>query len=80
MSTVTLARLYEDQGHAKDALGIYKSIVIKDPQNTLAIEGIKRLSKKHTHFAPLNEKMYEMFVNSEEQDYNNFQEWLVQWN
>jgi tetratricopeptide (TPR) repeat protein len=48
--TLTLARLYEDQGHKIDALEIYEELLKKDPENIEIVDAISRLSGKKKNF------------------------------
>jgi len=43
LATSTLARLYEDQGHADDAARIYGEVLARDPDDPAAKAGIARL-------------------------------------
>jgi transcription elongation factor GreA-like protein len=85
MKTLTLAALYETQGHLEDALNIYKEILEKDPKNKKAIEGFKRLSsniKQYKSFDGVNQKMKNYFVKMrEEEHFDKFERWLARsWN
>lgn len=50
--TITLGRLYEKQGHIKEAIEIYKKILEKEPNNQEAKEGLKRC-KSYKKINPL---------------------------
>ena len=81
MATVTLARLYEDQGHLKDALSIYKEVLKHDPENLEAKVAVKRLSGERTKFEGANKKMVSYFVKmTSQEEFRKFENWLVKWN
>lgn len=81
MATVTLGRLYEDQGHKEDALKIYTEVLKNDSENLEAKLAIKRLSGTRAKFEGVNKKMVSYFVKmSSEEEFKKFENWLVKWN
>ncbi len=81
MATVTLARLYEDQGHRKDALEIYQEVIKHDPENKEAKIAVRRLSGERQVFLGANKKMVSYFIKmSSEEEFKKFENWLVKWN
>lgn len=80
MSTITLARLYEDQGHKNDALLIYKQVLKNNPNSQEAKRAVERLSVHEPHFNGLNQKMCNFFIQMEtKEQFREFEEWLVKW-
>ncbi len=45
LETITLARIYEEQGFFEEALQIYTNILNKTPDHAEALKQIKRLEK-----------------------------------
>lgn len=80
MATLTLASIYELQGHDDDALKIYNEILENDPSNKEALLSIKRLkAPKIDHDA--REDLLKLFVNASTlSDMRNLEEWLCSWN
>ncbi len=79
--TVTLARLYEDQGHKEDALEIYKEILLGDPGNKEAMEAVQRLSGNSKKFSGVDERKLNFFIKmTKEEDFLKFERWLAKWN
>ena len=77
VKTLTLAHIYELQGLKKDALEIYKEILIKDPKNSEARAAIHRLSGIRRHFAGVNEKMKDFFIEMDsDAEFAEFERWL----
>ncbi|MGL2817439.1 tetratricopeptide repeat protein, partial [Helicobacter pylori] len=52
LETITLARIYEEQGFFEEALHIYTNILKKTPDHTEALKQIKRLEKIQKNGAP----------------------------
>jgi hypothetical protein len=78
MNTLTLASIYESQGHKMDALDIYWKILEEDPENEAAKKAIDRLGRVRKVFKNENEKMSKMFVDmSSESEFLAFADWLV---
>lgn len=75
MSTITLARIYEKQGHLNDALSIYRTLLQKDPKNRDVKKAIRRINKGN------NAKVtYFTYMHTKEQ-FETFEKWLVKpWN
>ena len=65
--TVTLARLYEDQGHKEDALKIYQEILNSNPHNKEAMEAINRLEGKQKKFLGVDKKKLNFFIKMEKE-------------
>ena len=82
MQTLTLANIYELQGLKEEALGIYKEVLKKDPQNSDAKIAIRRLSGMRKKFLNVNSQMKEFFLKMDtEVEYNEFERWLLKaWN
>ncbi len=75
MATITLARIYEKQGHLADALEIYVSLYKQDPSNEESKEAIKRIKKVNTKALK-----YFMGMQNKEQ-FTKFEQWLGKsWN
>ena len=80
-NTITLARLYEDQGHKEDALGIYQEILKRDPENREVITAIARLSGQRKEFSGVDKKKLNFFIKmTKEDDFLKFERWLAKWN
>jgi len=81
MATVTLARLYEDQGHKEDALVIYNEVLRHEPENQEALLAVKRLSGTREKFPGVDQEMLSLFVKmSDPEDFIIFENWLAEWN
>jgi len=84
MQTITLANIYELQGLKAEALGIYKDILDKDPNNSEAKIAIQRLSGMRKTFFGVNEQMRDFFIKMESNvEINEFERWLLggnRWN
>ncbi|HHD83482.1 MAG TPA: tetratricopeptide repeat protein [Campylobacteraceae bacterium] len=75
MSTLTLARIYEKQGHLADALQIYREHLRKNPEDRELRAAVLRL--KHINTKALK---YFMEMHSEAQ-FLKFEKWLAKsWN
>ncbi len=75
MGTVTLAKIYEKQGHLADALEIYEEHLRKNPKDKALREAVLRLRKINTKALK-----YFMEMHSEEQ-FLKFERWLCKpWN
>ena len=70
MSTITLARIYEKQGHLADALEIYEALYTKDPTNDEIKNAITRIKKINTKALK-----YFMGMHTPEQ-FAKFERWL----
>jgi hypothetical protein len=78
MNTLTLASIYESQGHKMDALEIYWNILEEDPENEAAKKAIERLGRVRKVFKKKDEKMSKMFVEmTSDSEFLEFQNWLV---
>jgi len=51
--TLTMAKVYEDQGNDKEALRILKHLISEEPERTDVISAINRINKRT---APASEK------------------------
>jgi tetratricopeptide (TPR) repeat protein len=82
MQTLTLANIYELQGLKEEALEIYKNILEKDPSNSEAKIGVKRLQGERKKFSNLNIQMRDFFVKMEaDVEFKEFERWLLKsWN
>ena len=71
MSTITLARIYERQGHTEDAISIYLQLLKTEPDNSKFKKAIARLKGKNirrvTYFTAMNKK----------EQFFEFEKWLV---
>lgn len=77
LKTLTLASIYEFQGHKDDALEIYKDILKSEPQNKEAIAAVRRLSGIHKKYSGVNMQMKEFFMSMKtEIEYREFERWL----
>ncbi|WP_187941070.1 tetratricopeptide repeat protein [Helicobacter pylori] len=85
LETITLARIYEEQGFFEEALQIYTNILNKTPDHTEALKQIKRLEKIQKNGAPfkhdaLLERHYLNFIKGDCLSVENLEKWLVEWN
>lgn len=77
MRTLTLASIYELQGHKEQALEIYKEILKKDPNNNEAKIAIRRLSGMRKKYVGVNEEMKNLFIKMEDkEEFIQFERWL----
>ncbi|GAA7998526.1 tetratricopeptide repeat protein [Helicobacter pylori] len=85
LETITLARIYEEQGFFEEALQIYTNILKKTPDHTEALKQMKRLEKIQKngalfkHDATL-ERHYLNFIKGDRLSVENLEKWLVEWN
>ncbi|WRA03358.1 hypothetical protein KVK61_00810 [Helicobacter pylori] len=85
LETITLARIYEEQGFFEEALQIYTNIFKKTPDHAEALKQIKRLEKIQKngtlfkHDAML-ERHYLNFIKGDRLSVENLEQWLVEWN
>lgn len=78
MNTLTLASIYELQGHKSEAMDIYREILKDEPDNHEAKIAIRRLSGIRKHFQGVNEQMKEFFIKMDtEVEYHEFERWLA---
>ncbi|RUM67370.1 MAG: hypothetical protein DSZ06_01350 [Sulfurospirillum sp.] len=78
MQTMTLASIYETQGHKREALEIYWKIYEDDPSNMAAFKAIERLCKERRDFYNDNPKITNFFINMKtSQDFSRFEKWLL---
>lgn len=78
MRTLTLAAIYELQGHKKEALEIYKEVLKQDPENHEAKIAIRRLSGIRKKYQGGNSEMKEFFIKMEsEVEFAEFERWLL---
>ncbi|GAA9609659.1 tetratricopeptide repeat protein [Helicobacter pylori] len=85
LETITLARIYEEQGFFEEALQIYTNILKKTPDHTEALKQIKRLEKIQNNLAPFKhnailEQHYLNFIKGDLLSVENLEKWLVEWN
>ncbi len=82
LKTLTLASIYEFQGHKEDALEIYKEILKKEPHNKEATAAVRRLSSIHKKYSGVNSQMRDFFLSMKtEIEYREFERWLGRlWN
>ncbi|GHQ88632.1 hypothetical protein VN1239_06240 [Helicobacter pylori] len=85
LETITLARIYEEQGFFEEALQIYTNILKKTPDHTEALKQIKRLEKIQKNLAPFKhdatlELHYLNFIKGDRLSVENLEKWLVEWN
>ncbi|WP_101008023.1 tetratricopeptide repeat protein [Helicobacter pylori] len=85
LETITLARIYEEQGFFEEALQIYTNILKKTPDHAEALKQIKRLEKIQKNLAPfkhdaLLEGHYLNFIKGDCLSVENLEKWLVEWN
>lgn len=79
MNTITLASVFELQGHKEEALEIYKNILKKNPNSQEAKVGIRRLSGARKKFVGVDEKMKQFFIQMDSEDeFRDFERWLIQ--
>ncbi|TLD87274.1 tetratricopeptide repeat protein [Helicobacter sp. MIT 05-5294] len=82
MKTLTLASIYEIQGHAYEAAEIYKTILEENPDNAEAKIALKRLVSNRKNYGKASEDMLNLFVQMDsEVEFNEFERWLLKlWN
>ena len=82
MKTLTLASIYEIQGHRHEATQIYQAILEKDPNNTEAKIALKRLMNPYKSYGDANWDMLNLFIQMDSNvEYYEFERWLLQlWN
>jgi len=71
MSTITLAKIYERQGHFDDAVVIYRELLKNNPQNSEYKSALERLSSRN-----LKKVLFFTHMHTKEQ-YSKFERWLV---
>ncbi|TPH92492.1 tetratricopeptide repeat protein [Helicobacter pylori] len=84
LETITLARIYEEQGFFEEALQIYTNILKKTP-DAEALKQMKRLEKIQKNLAPFKhdatlERHYLNFIKGDFLSVENLEKWLVEWN
>ncbi|GAA9891536.1 tetratricopeptide repeat protein [Helicobacter pylori] len=85
LETITLARIYEEQGFFEEALQIYINILNKTPDHIEALKQMKRLEKIQKNGTPfkhdaLLERHYLNFIKGDRLSVENLEKWLVEWN
>ncbi|GAA8482916.1 tetratricopeptide repeat protein [Helicobacter pylori] len=85
LETITLARIYEEQGFFEEALQIYTNILEKTPDHAEALKQMKRLEKIQKNLAPFKhdatlERHYLNFIKGDCLSVENLEKWLVEWN
>ncbi len=85
LETITLARIYEEQGFFEEALQIYTNILNKTPDHIEALKQIKRLEKIQKNGTPFKydailERHYLNFIKGDRLSVENLEKWLVEWN
>jgi len=79
MNTLTLASIYESQGHKMDALDIYWKILEEDPTNIAAKNALERLGRVRRVFSNENRDRTKEFSTMESvEQFRDFEKWLVQ--
>ncbi|HIP02269.1 MAG TPA: tetratricopeptide repeat protein [Campylobacterales bacterium] len=71
MSTLTLARIYERQGHTADAIAIYSQLLKEEPRNSTLLKAIERLKGKN-----MQKVSFFTAMNTKDQ-FREFEKWLV---
>ncbi|KHL89927.1 tetratricopeptide repeat protein [Helicobacter pylori] len=85
LETITLARIYEEQGFFEEALQIYTNILKKTPDHAEALKQMERLEKIQKNGTPfkhdvLLERHYLNFIKGDRLSVENLEKWLVEWN
>ncbi|WP_187881843.1 hypothetical protein [Helicobacter pylori] len=85
LETITLARIYEEQGFFEEALQIYTNILNKNHDHAEALKQMKRLEKIQKNCAPfkhdaLLKQHYLNFIKGDFLSVENLEQWLVEWN
>ncbi|WQX22233.1 hypothetical protein E5P67_00810 [Helicobacter pylori] len=85
LETITLARIYEEQGFFEEALQIYINILNKTPDHAEALKQMKRLEKIQKNGAPFKhdatlKRHYLNFIKGDYLSVENLEKWLVEWN
>ncbi|MDY3112942.1 MAG: hypothetical protein SOW25_01265, partial [Helicobacter sp.] len=71
MKTLTLASIYEIQGHRHEAAEIYQTILENDPQKIEAKIALKRLVSNRKSFGKANADLLNLFIQMDSQvEYN----------
>ncbi len=79
MKTLTLASIYEIQGHRYEAAEIYKAILEDDPENIEARVALKRLMSNRKNYGKANADMLHLFIQMDSDvEFNEFERWLLQ--
>ena len=71
MSTITLARIYERQGHTADAIAIYSQLLKNEPDNGGLKKAIQRLRGKNMQKVAFFTAMHK------KNQFEMFEKWLV---
>jgi len=78
MNTLTLASLYESQGHKREAFEIYWEICEKEPENKAAFRALERLIRERKTFINLNPSITKKFIKmSKKEHLRAFEKWLM---
>lgn len=82
MKTLTLANIYEIQGHRHEAAEIYKEILKLNPDNVEARVALHRLTSNRKRYGKANSDMLDLFIKMDSKvEFNEFERWLLQlWN
>lgn len=82
LKTLTLASIYELQGHRREAAEIYKEILKRDPQNIESKIALKRLLSNRKSYGKAEKEMLDLFVKMDSEiEYSEFERWLLRlWN
>ncbi len=73
----TYAKILESQGFFKEAFVIYQNLLKKNPQDKELKIALKRLKKIRTKFNKINNNMKEFFIKMDENNFLEFEEWLI---
>ena len=82
MKTLTLASIYELQGHRYEAAEIYKEILKNNPDNIESKIALKRLLSNRKSYGKADKEMLDLFVKMDSAvEYSEFERWLLKlWN
>ncbi len=71
MSTITLARIYERQGHSQEAIAIYSQLLKNQPKNSELKKALARLKGKNMQKVAFFTTMHK------KAQFREFEKWLV---
>jgi tetratricopeptide (TPR) repeat protein len=73
----TYAKILESQGFFEEAFVIYKKLLKQNPEDEEIKTALKRLKKIRTKFNGTNNNIKEFFIQMNENQFNEFEKWLI---
>jgi len=73
----TYAKILESQGFFKEAFEIYKKLLKENPNDIDIKNALKRLKKIRKKFNGVDEKAKEFFIKMNENQFYEFEKWLI---